>query len=252
MTTDAIAGARNLLVDCAQAKPGDRLLIAFEPPSFGYYEADALECLVAAARGLGTEVATLDVGFVPEAPELTDELLDAVRAADRPSFMFGATATNSRSELIAPGNAYDLSVKLNVPIYSGYAATNRVRAAEAQVETRRAQRDRLQQQVALDVWNAYQNLQTASQSLRSTADLVNSAEQSERAASARYKAGAGNLLDVLVAQSALASAHQQRVQATYSWNIYRATLAQAMGSLDVKLLSMQSDRTQPTPEKPQP
>lgn len=178
--------------------------------------------------------------------------VDAVRAADRPSFMFGATATNSRSELIAPGNAYDLSVKLNVPIYSGYAATNRVRAAEAQVETRRAQRDRLQQQVALDVWNAYQNLQTASQSLRSTADLVNSAEQSERAASARYKAGAGNLLDVLVAQSALASAHQQRVQATYSWNIYRATLAQAMGSLDVKLLSMQSDRTQPTPEKPQP
>ena len=178
--------------------------------------------------------------------------VDATRAADRPSFVFGATATNTRSNLIDPGNALDLSVKLNVPIYSGNAATNRVHAAEAQVETRRAQRDRLQHQIALEVWNAYQNLQTASQSLRSTADLVNSAEQSEHAASARYKAGAGNLLDVLVAQSALASARQQRVQAAYNWNIYRATLAQAMGSLDVKLLAMQSDRPQQTPETPQP
>lgn len=166
--------------------------------------------------------------------------VDAVRTGDMPTLTFGATATNSRSDVSAPGNAYDLSLKLNVPIYSGRAATNRVYAAQAQVETKRAQRDRLQRQIALDVWNAYQNLQTATQSLRSTADLVNSAEQSERVASARYQAGVGNLLDVLVAQSALASARQQRVQASYNWNIYRATLAQAMGSLDVKLLSAHS------------
>ncbi|KAF0204848.1 MAG: outer membrane [Gallionellaceae bacterium] len=166
--------------------------------------------------------------------------VDAVRTGDMPTITFGATATNSRSDVTAPGNAYDMSLKLNVPIYSGRAATNRVYAAEAQVETRRAQRDRLKRQIALDVWNAYQNLQTATQSLRSTADLVNSAEQSERVASARYQAGVGNLLDVLVAQSALASARQQRVQASYNWNIYRATLAQAMGSLDVILLSAHS------------
>lgn len=176
----------------------------------------------------------------------------AVMAADQPSLTLGATATNSRSGLIAAGNAYDLSLKLNVPIYSGNAATNRVRAAEAQVETRLAQRDRLQKQVALDVWNAYQNLHTATQSLLSTADLLNSAEQSEHAATARYKAGAGNLLDVLVAQSALASARQQRVQASYNWNIYRATLAQAMGSLDVQLLTMHSANTESPPEKIQP
>ncbi len=176
--------------------------------------------------------------------------VDATRAADFPSIVLGATATNLRSDVLAPGNAYDLSVKLSVPIYSGRAATNRVYAAEAQVETKRAQRDRLQRQIALDVWNAYQNLQTATQSLRSTADLVNSAEQSERVAAARYQAGVGNLLDELVAQSALASARQQRVQASYNWNIYRATLAQAMGSLDVKLLSAHS--VEKSAEKSQP
>jgi TolC family type I secretion outer membrane protein len=166
--------------------------------------------------------------------------VDAVRASDRPTLTFGASATNSRSDVLVLGNTYNLSLNLNVPIYSGHAPAYRVSAAEAQVDTKLAQRDRLQRQVALDVWNAYQNLQTASQSLRSTADLVNSAEQSERVASARYQAGVGSLLDVLVAQSALASARQQRVQAAYNWNIYRATLAQAMGSLDVNLLSAQS------------
>lgn len=176
--------------------------------------------------------------------------VDTVRTSDLPAIVMGGTATNSRSDVLSQGNTYNLSLNLNVPIYSGRAATNRVYAAQAQVETKIAQRDLLQRQVALDVWNAYQNLQTATQSLRSTADLVNSAEQSERVASARYQAGVGSLLDVLVAQSALASARQQRVQASYNWNIYRATLAQAMGSLDVKLLSTHSPEQ--SAEKSQP
>ncbi len=174
----------------------------------------------------------------------------ATMAADLPSLTLGATGTNSRSDVLAAGNAFDFALRLNVPIYSGNAATNRVRAAEAQVETKIAQRDRLQRQVALDVWSAYQNLQTASQSLLTTADLVSSAEQAEHAASARYKAGSGNLLDVLVAQSNLASARQQRVQAFYNWNIYRATLAQAMGALDVRLLSASSAANPPQNSQP--
>jgi outer membrane protein TolC len=46
----------------------------------------------------------------------------------------------------------------------------------------------------------------------------------------------GSILDVLNAQSALASARLQRVQAALNWNVSRATLAQSMGSLDYSLL----------------
>ena len=46
----------------------------------------------------------------------------------------------------------------------------------------------------------------------------------------------GSILDVLNAQSALASARQQRIQSAFNWNISRATLAQAMGNLDESLL----------------
>jgi len=165
---------------------------------------------------------------------------DAARAAGRPSISLTASADqysnsgiNSHSSLVG--------INLSVPIFSGYAPTYRVRAAEAQVEVKNSQLEQLRLQVALDVWTAYQHLTTATQSLRSSSDLLNSAEQSERVVLGRYKAGVGSILDVLNTQSALASARQQRVQSTLNWNISRAALAQAMGNLDASLLQTLSD-----------
>ncbi|MBS1191628.1 MAG: Outer rane efflux protein [Rhodocyclaceae bacterium] len=129
-----------------------------------------------------------------------------------------------------------LGVTLSLPLFSGFETTYRVRSAQALAEARAAQRDRVRQQVALDVWRAYQSLATSTQALKTAADLVASAEASERVALGRYKAGVGNILDVLNAQSALAAARQQRIQASLDWNVYRATLAQSVGALDYGLL----------------
>jgi outer membrane protein TolC len=160
---------------------------------------------------------------------------DAARAASRPSISLNASTTQVNSAgTTSQGSS--LGVSISVPLFSGYAPTYRIRAAEAQVEAQQAQLERVRLQVALEVWNAYQNLVTATQSLRTSADLLNSAEQSQRVALGRYQAGVGNMLDVLNAQSALASARQQRIQSTLDWNIGRAALAQAMGNLDESLL----------------
>lgn len=129
-----------------------------------------------------------------------------------------------------------LGVTVNVPLFTGFNTTYRVRNAEALADVRDAQRERLHQQVALDVWQAYQSLTTATQALKTSADLVASAEASEGMALGRYKAGVGSILDVLNAQSALAAARQQRIQASLDWNVFRATLAQTMGALDYGLL----------------
>ena len=165
---------------------------------------------------------------------------DAARAAGRPSISLTASANQNNNAGIN-SNGSLVGINLSVPVFSGYAPTYRVRAAEAQMDVRNAQLEQLRLQVSLDVWTAYQHLTTATQSLRSTADLLNSAEQSERVALGRYKAGVGSMLDVLNAQSALASARQQRIQSTLNWNISRATLAQAMGNLDASLLQILSD-----------
>lgn len=161
--------------------------------------------------------------------------IDAARASGRPSLSLGASTGWQRSDGIG-AHSSSLGLTLSIPLFSGYETTYRVRTAEAQHQSRSAQRERLRQQVALDVWRAYQALGTAGQSLKTTADLLASAEQSERVALGRYKAGVGTILDVLNAQSALAAARQQRIQAMLDWRVSRATLAQAIGTLDTGLL----------------
>lgn len=136
----------------------------------------------------------------------------------------------------ASANASSIGLIVNLPLFSGFNTTYNVRAAEARTDVQSARRDNVRQQVALDVWEAYQNLSTATQTIRTTLDLLASAEQSERVALGRYKAGVGNILDVLNAQSALANARLQRIQAMLDWQVSRATLARAVGALDSRLL----------------
>jgi outer membrane protein TolC len=160
--------------------------------------------------------------------------IEAARAAGSPSISLAGSA-NQYNFSGNSSRGSSIGINLSVPIFSGYAPTYRIRAAEAQMDARKAQYEQMSLRVALDVWRAYQQLTTATQSLLTSADLLNSAEQSERVALGRYKAGVGSMLDVLNAQSALASARQQRIQSTLDWNTNRAALAQAMGSLDAGL-----------------
>jgi outer membrane protein TolC len=150
-----------------------------------------------------------------------------------PTISLGAVAGVTGSAGGTDTRSSSLGITLNVPLFSGFRTTYQARAAEAQLEGKVAERDRLANQVALDVWKAYQGMLTSSQALRSADDLVAAAAQSEKMILGRYKAGVGNILDTLSAQSALASAHQQRVSALYNFLASRFALAQAIGQLDL-------------------
>ena len=165
--------------------------------------------------------------------------IDAARGAGLPTVSLSAVPT-WRDAGGVHSNSGTVGLSLSVPLFSGFDNTYKIRAAQAQAEASAAQRDRLAQQVALDVWKAYQSLITATQSVKTANDLVASADESLKVALGRYKAGVGTILDLLNAQSALATARQQRIQTSLDWNIYRATLAQAMGALDYGLLQAES------------
>lgn len=171
--------------------------------------------------------------------------VDVARASGRPSVSLGISGSETRGGRLPDARSSALGVTVDLPLFSGFSTTYKVRAAEAQAEATAAQSEQLKLKVALDVWNGYQSLTTATQTVRSSADLLASAEQSQRMALGRYKAGMGNILDVLNAQSALASARQQRVQSLYSWNVARAALAQAMGTLDRGLIDSLDERAKP-------
>ena len=77
-TEDNLAeGARNLLLNCACLKAGDRVLIVREDPSLGWYDKDAPVALGKEAEALGMVAAFLDVG----GPEDEESSINADRAA---------------------------------------------------------------------------------------------------------------------------------------------------------------------------
>lgn len=158
--------------------------------------------------------------------------IDASKAAAKPTISVSVSNGFQDGSQLSSSNSSVLGLNVSIPLFAGYAPTYRIRAAEATADLRAAQRDQLRLQISLDVWNAYQSLRTSLEANTATRVLLDSAEQSYRVALGRYKAGVGNIIDTLNAQSALANARQQYIQAGLGANIARATLAQAMGALD--------------------
>ncbi|KLU27811.1 Fis family transcriptional regulator [Caballeronia mineralivorans PML1(12)] len=134
-------------------------------------------------------------------------------------------------QLPATGHEWYLGFQVTIPIFEGFGRTYQVRQAEAQTELQRDTLDEVQQRVGLDVWTSYQALQTATQNLDNIAMLLDIAYRSYTAAQHRYQVGVGNILELLNAQSSLAGAKRQRIQALTDWRSARLQLAAKLGRL---------------------
>ncbi|MDR1887809.1 MAG: TolC family protein [Zoogloeaceae bacterium] len=200
------------------------------PPQF---EAN-LEQAIAAARLRRPDLAAALARY-----KAAEAAIDSARSDGLPRLNLSAgpsyTATHLGDER-SSNRSGSLNLTLSIPLFSGFANSYQIRAAQARLEESDAAREKLALQVSLEVWRTWQDLRTASQSLSSAADLLASAEASARVTLGRYQAGVGNILDVLNAQSALADARMQQIQAAYDWHIARAALARALGVLDKNLL----------------
>ena len=216
-----------------------QLVIQTAVPALGQFEAEVAQLIDEAVQHRP------DLRAAQAQTLAAQAAVEIARAGGRPKISLGINGSETRANGLPDARSSALGVTVDLPLFSGFSTTYKVRAAEAQAEATVAQSEQLKLKVALDVWNGYQALTTATQTVRSSADLLASAEQSQRMALGRYKAGMGNILDVLNAQSALASARQQRVQSLYSWNIARASLAQAMGTLDRGLIDSLDERAKP-------
>jgi outer membrane protein len=155
------------------------------------------------------------------------------RAALLPSLGFSATGGRTYATTIPDGaNSYSLSLGLSIPLFNGFSRQYDLRAARFEAEAARARTESLRQAVVFQVFSAYYTLQTATRRVATAEDLLASATQSNEVALGRYKAGVGSVLDLLAAQSALASARAQQVDARLAWSVSLAQLAHDAGVLD--------------------
>jgi outer membrane protein TolC len=103
-------------------------------------------------------------------------------------------------------------------IFDGLQTYGAVKAARAQLESARVNYDDAVHQVAQEVEQAYANVQTARETIRSQQKVVEEALEALRLATERLAAGAGVQLDVLNAQVALTQARTTDYQALANYN----------------------------------
>lgn len=161
----------------------------------------------------------------------------AAEAGHLPSVSMIGNYGYNHTSLPSDTQSWTIGMQVSVPLFTGFNQTYQVRSAKEQLEVKRANFDQLEQSVSLDVWRAYQLLNTAHESFKSSEELLASATQSERVAMGRYKAGAGTIIDLMNAQASHANARLQLIQAQYSWLTQKAQLAQALGRLDFSTIS---------------
>jgi outer membrane protein TolC len=165
---------------------------------------------------------------------LTDQAgvhIDAVRAEGLPTLSLQASANRTYYEVadVDFRNNWAARLLFTWPLFTGFENRYDVDQAREEAEVARAQADTLEQQVILQVWTSYYGLNTATQLVRASRDLLASAEQSERVALGRYREGVGTIIDLLAAQAALADARAQEIRARSAWFLAVAHLARDTG-----------------------
>lgn len=134
-------------------------------------------------------------------------------------------------EYPASGRDWYFGVTVRIPIFDGFSRSYQVREAQAKVEEQaEAVRD-ARRQVAAGVWTDYETVTASEENVQSTQRLLDIADRSFDAANRRYQIGAGSILEVLNAQSALARAQKELVSSMTDFGTATLQLAVKLGRL---------------------
>ena len=193
------------------------------------------------AQQVSDAVESLMTRAVSERPDLAAaraeverarQRVQVVRAEGLPSVGVGASVgnifTNRLNNRFTP---YSAGISLRVPLFTGFKNTYDIRAAQIETQLAAENARNVEQQVGLQVWTSYYALQTAMQRVATSRDLLRDATESVDVAMGRYRAGIGNILDLLTAQAALENARAEEVQARTDWFLSVAQLAHDTGTL---------------------
>ncbi len=227
-TEGLLAVARGELAGALGASPDTLLpLAAWERDATPALPSQSVASLLADARSARPELLAAKAQEQAAAASV-----QAARGRGLPSL--NLNANSGRTEVVDVGDSSQFSAQasLNIPVFSGFGDRAAVHQAQAQLDIARATTDDLRNQVELEVWQAYQTLRTSVATLDTTAAQLKSAQQASEVSTARYKNGLDTILDVLNAQTTLANARVQQVQARLNYAAARAALGHAVGGLN--------------------
>jgi outer membrane protein len=120
-------------------------------------------------------------------------------------------------------------ITLRVPIFDGGRMDAQRAEAASQYLAEKVRTNDLKEQIELDIRLALNSLSSAEEQVQVAKEGLELAENELTQARRRYEAGVANSLEVTDAQTRLARARDNQIQAHYNYNLARIDLDQAMG-----------------------
>lgn len=124
---------------------------------------------------------------------------------------------------------WKVGVTLTMPITDGNFIVNKVKEAKFDFDSLMAKKDRLWQNIYLEVNKAYSSLKEAQERIVVSRKALLQSEENFRLAEGRYNVGVGSNLEYNDAQLALLSAKTNLISAIVDYLIADADLAKSMG-----------------------
>jgi outer membrane protein TolC len=133
---------------------------------------------------------------------------------------------------VTPGSVlptYFVSGTLNIPIFQGGKVHSDVLKAEASLRQAEAQMADVRALIDQDIRNALLDLKSSGDQVEVAQSSVNLAEQALTQSRDRFSAGVTDNLEVVQAQEAVASAHENLISSLYMHNLAKVSFARALG-----------------------
>jgi outer membrane protein len=157
-----------------------------------------------------------------------------IRGQGLPSITF--SGSGSRTNFDTPslnGNTYAAQVGISIPVFQGFTNSYNILQAKELAKASAANAEYQRDLVVYQVFASYYNLRTATVRVKSSDDLLASAQTSYDVSSGKYREGVGSILDLLIAQAALASARSQQATARWTWYSSLAQLSHDAGIIGI-------------------
>ncbi len=122
-----------------------------------------------------------------------------------------------------------VGLSLSVPIFSGFKNTNKVKQVRNQIRQLEIQREYLAKSTDVQVRSAINNLLTAREKMFANEKTVAQAQKAYDISNARYKAGAGTILELNSAELSLTQSKLNYSQAIYDYISAKADYDQIVG-----------------------
>jgi outer membrane protein TolC len=168
-----------------------------------------------------------------EAQVRAAEMAHKAASAERlPSLLIG---TDYGAIGLNPSNSHGTFTfvgTMRIPIFQGGRVRGDVLEADAALEQRKAELEDIRGRIDYDVRNAFLDLQTAFDQLGAAQSNVGLAHETLQFARDRFSAGVTDTVEVVQAEESVASADNDLISATYSYNLAKVSLARAVGQAE--------------------